>query len=69
MMIVFNKASGTIIAWLPEGFMAYFSQGTEALVWLVVTMNLIRGLPVIWDGREYLFSTEYPKKLNYGQDA
>ena len=36
---------------------------TEIIVWIVVVMNLLRGIPVIIDGRYYLFEREYPKEL------
>ncbi len=36
---------------------------TEIIVWVVVVMNLLRGIPVIIDGRFYLFERQYPKSL------
>ncbi|RMF58557.1 MAG: CDP-alcohol phosphatidyltransferase family protein [Calditrichaeota bacterium] len=36
---------------------------TMVLVWVVVAMNLIRGLPVLWDGRYYLFDKKFPREL------
>ncbi len=62
-IIVLNKADYSIIRLLPENFMYYFSFSTQVLVWIVVLLNLIRGLPVLWDGREYLFANNLPRKL------
>jgi CDP-diacylglycerol---glycerol-3-phosphate 3-phosphatidyltransferase len=37
---------------------------TQTLVWIMVGLNLTRGLPVLWDGRYYLFDKYLPRKLN-----
>jgi CDP-diacylglycerol--glycerol-3-phosphate 3-phosphatidyltransferase len=36
---------------------------TTILVWTMVVFNLARGLPVLWDGRYYLFDKSYPRAL------
>ncbi len=46
-----------------EQLFLVFREVTEIIVWVVVAMNLIRGLPVLWDGRFYLFDKQYPKEL------
>ncbi|MFC1555415.1 CDP-alcohol phosphatidyltransferase family protein [candidate division KSB1 bacterium] len=48
---------------LSEDFMRKFIVSTEIIVWLTVFMNIIRGLPVLWDGRYYLFAKEFPKDI------
>jgi len=40
-----------------------FKLFTQSIVWIVVAMNLIRGLPVLWDGRAYLFDKKFPRLL------
>jgi len=40
---------------------------TTIIVWLTVVLNLVRGLPVLWDGKYYLFSREYPRELKNAQ--
>jgi CDP-diacylglycerol--glycerol-3-phosphate 3-phosphatidyltransferase len=36
------------------------------LLWLTVVVCLLRGLPVLWDGKEILFEKEYPRRINIG---
>lgn len=36
---------------------------TNVVVWVVVVMNLIRGIPVLLDGRHYLFEKQFPREL------
>jgi CDP-diacylglycerol--glycerol-3-phosphate 3-phosphatidyltransferase len=38
----------------------------DVLVYTTVATCIIRGLPVLWDGKEILFEKEYPKKINIG---
>ncbi len=40
-----------------------FKVTTEVLIWVTVAMNLIRGIPVLLDGRYYLFEDKYPREL------
>lgn len=35
----------------------------NTVVWIVVVMNLIRGIPVLLDGRHYLFDKQFPREL------
>lgn len=46
----------------PDTF-GQFNLVTQTIVWIVVAMNLIRGLPVLWDGHAYLFDKEFPRAL------
>ena len=62
-ILIFKKASPEIIQWFPAGFFDYLWLATQILVWIVVAMNLIRGLPVLWDGRYYLFDKKFPREL------
>lgn len=36
---------------------------THVVVWLTVALNLLRGIPVLWDGRMYLFAKEFPREI------
>jgi hypothetical protein len=38
----------------------------DILVYTTVATCIIRGLPVLWDGKEILFEKEYPKKIDIG---
>lgn len=62
-ILVFEKASPAIIHWFPPGFFGYLWLTTQILVWIVVAMNLVRGIPVLWDGRYYLFDKKFPREL------
>lgn len=62
-ILVLEKAGTNVLGMLPVAFMGYLELITEILVWIVVAMNLIRGLPVLWDGRYYLFDKHYPREL------
>ncbi|MCB0260145.1 MAG: hypothetical protein KDH97_08260 [Calditrichaeota bacterium] len=64
LVLVFNKADPELLAWLPEGFIGVFLASARVWVWIVVGLCLLRGLPVLWDGRDYLFARHYPKRLN-----
>lgn len=48
---------------LPTNFFANLTFVTKIIVWLVVAMNLIRGIPVLVDGQHYLFAKQFPKEL------
>ena len=67
MILALEVATPDIMAMFPENFLANFKLATNVLVWIVVIMNLIRGLPVLWDGRIYLFDKSYPKELKDAQ--
>lgn len=38
----------------------------DILVYTTVATCIMRGLPVLWDGKEILFEKEYPKKIDIG---
>ena len=38
----------------------------DILVYTTVATCIMRGLPVLWDGKTILFEKEYPKKINIG---
>jgi CDP-diacylglycerol--glycerol-3-phosphate 3-phosphatidyltransferase len=63
LILVFQVSPGFILEWLPKNFINNLILGTKILVWVVVVMNLIRGLPVLWDGRVYLFEKTLPREL------
>jgi hypothetical protein len=39
------------------------SQATPFCVWTTTALCLIRGLPVLWDGRVYLFRKYFPREM------
>jgi CDP-diacylglycerol--glycerol-3-phosphate 3-phosphatidyltransferase len=52
------------VQWLTREEVADLSIVTHILVWIMVGLNLVRGLPVLWDGRYYLFDKYLPRGLN-----
>ena len=61
--LVFEEGTGLFLSWFPETFQGKFIFVTNIIVWIVVAMNLIRGIPVLWDGRYYLFERSFPRQL------
>jgi len=51
------------VHWLTRAQVADLSVITRTLVWIMVVLNLVRGLPVLWDGRYYLFDKYLPREL------
>jgi CDP-diacylglycerol---glycerol-3-phosphate 3-phosphatidyltransferase len=51
------------IHWLSSGRVHELSAFTQTLVWIMVGLNLVRGLPVLWDGKYYLFDKYLPREL------
>lgn len=58
-----NQGITQNIYWLPEAWLDRLIFWTDVLVWMMVALNLIRGIPVLWDGRFYLFDRYLPKEL------
>jgi len=48
---------------VPEVFVAGLTAATTIVVWIIVAMNLIRGIPVLVDGRTYLVERYYTKEM------
>ncbi len=51
------------IQWIPRNWFNNLVLLTEVLVWIMVAFNLIRGIPVLIDGRFYLFDKYFPRSL------
>jgi len=49
-----------------ESLVHNFKIMIDILVYATVATCIIRGLPVLWDGKEILFEKEYPKKIDIG---
>ena len=62
-ILIFQIASEEFVSMFPENFLTNFILITNVIVWIVVAMNLIRGLPVLWDGRRFLFEKQFPRAL------
>lgn len=62
-LIVLDKGESTRLFALSAGVNESLVLAKQLLVYVAVAMNLVRGLPVLWDSREYLFAKTYPKQL------
>jgi CDP-diacylglycerol--glycerol-3-phosphate 3-phosphatidyltransferase len=63
LMIAFQKEAPTERVFITESWVAGLEGMTILLVWVMVIFNLVRGIPVLWDGRYYLFDKSYPREL------
>ncbi|MGH2571167.1 MAG: CDP-alcohol phosphatidyltransferase family protein [bacterium] len=48
---------------LPPDLLRGLELGAQVLVWIVATLCVVRGLPVLWDGRFYLLEKRYPRAM------
>ena len=62
-ILILETNHPSIVRWIPPEFQQNLTVFTHWIVWITVAMNLLRGLPVIWDGKYYLFTREYPRQL------
>ena len=62
-LLVFKNAGSQTPAWVTDSFRGNLIIFTNFVVWLTVGLNLIRGIPVLWDGRSYLFAKEIPREI------
>jgi CDP-diacylglycerol--glycerol-3-phosphate 3-phosphatidyltransferase len=63
LIFAFWKGFEEGVRWLSAAEIRDLMIVTQALVWIMVVLNLIRGMPVIWDGRYYLFDKYLPREL------
>ncbi|MCU0611510.1 MAG: CDP-alcohol phosphatidyltransferase family protein [Candidatus Eisenbacteria bacterium] len=61
--LAFRQARADGATWLAPPFHQAFARVTVVLVWIMVAFNLFRGLPVLYDGRTYLFDKYLPRQL------
>ncbi len=62
-ILAFQKGLQEGINWIPENLLSDIYLATLILVWIMVAFNLIRGIPVLIDGRFYLFEKYFPRSL------
>ncbi|MBN1885050.1 MAG: CDP-alcohol phosphatidyltransferase family protein [Candidatus Krumholzibacteriota bacterium] len=51
---------------VPRDLLAGLELAGRILAWVVLVMCLLRGLPVLWDGRRYLLEKRFPRDLRDG---
>ena len=62
-LVVFKNAGPQIPTWATDSLLGNLTIFTHFVVWLTVGLNLIRGIPVLWDGKSYLFAKEIPREI------
>jgi CDP-diacylglycerol--glycerol-3-phosphate 3-phosphatidyltransferase len=61
--LAFTQAMADGAGWFSPSLYQVFGRVTLVLVWIMVAFNLLRGLPVLYDGRTYLFDKYLPRQL------
>ena len=54
---------GLAVAHLPSSFLSDLTILATVCVWITTALCLLRGVPVLWDGRYYLFNKLFPRAL------
>lgn len=62
-LLVFRADSPPSLRWLASPVLTPLALITNVMVWIMVTFNLIRGIPVLIDGRSYLLDKYFPRSL------
>jgi len=62
-ILVLEVDTGQISRHLPEGYMTGLTLFLQFCVWITTAFCIIRGIPVLWDGRRYLFDKYFPREL------
>lgn len=62
-LLVFRADSPPSLRWLASPVLTPLALITNVMVWIMVAFNLIRGIPVLIDGRSYLLDKYFPRSL------
>lgn len=63
LILVSEADPGLIDRYLSQNFLPNLILFVNICVWITTAICLIRGLPVLWDGRYYLFDKYFPREL------
>jgi CDP-diacylglycerol---glycerol-3-phosphate 3-phosphatidyltransferase len=63
LIFAFQRGFTEGIHWISKAQVGELGLFARVSVWTMVALNLIRGLPVLWDGRYYLFDKYLPKEF------
>lgn len=61
--ITVAKPDSPIKDWLAQDWLSVLKNFNQVLLWFMVALNVIRGLPVLWEGRDQLFRRVFKKNL------
>lgn len=62
-ILVLEADAGLLNRYLPQNFFPNFIVFVNVCVWITTALCLIRGLPVLWDGRYYLLDRYFPREI------
>jgi CDP-diacylglycerol--glycerol-3-phosphate 3-phosphatidyltransferase len=62
-VLVLEVDPGLIGKHLSASFQGNFKIFTAVCIWITTALCIIRGIPVLWDGRYYLFDKYFPRDL------
>ncbi len=62
-VLVFKQALQQNISWINPPILTRLINVTYIFVWIMVAFNLIRGIPILIDGRFFLFEKYLPRSL------
>lgn len=62
-LLVFRADSTPSLSWLSSPVLNLLALITQVVVWIMVAFNLIRGIPVLIDGRFYLLDKSFPRSF------
>lgn len=62
-ILILRVDPGRIGRFLPGGFLTELTIFSQFCIWITTALCIIRGLPVLWDGRTYLFEKYFPREL------
>lgn len=62
-VLVLGADRDVISRYVSQNFQADLMLFAQICVWITTALCIIRGLPVLWDGRYYLFDKYFPREL------
>ena len=62
-ILVLEVDTGLIGSLLSEGYMGKVTLFSQFCIWITTALCVIRGIPVLWDGRGYLFGKYFPREI------
>ena len=60
LQLAISSAKAAVLASLGESLPGIIALGAQSLVWLTVAFCVVRGLPVLWEGRRYIAALSVP---------